>query len=71
MEVLYYSQQWLEELGFDGPPTDWDTFTAMCAAASNQPFSGSQGERSLGILWGQDASRIASIIFSMAVWVVM
>lgn len=65
MEVLYYNQQWLEELGFDDAPTDWDTFTAMCAAASSQPFSGSQGERSLGILWERDASRLASIIFSM------
>ncbi|MBT6149720.1 MAG: extracellular solute-binding protein, partial [Gemmatimonadetes bacterium] len=65
MEVLYINQQWLEELGFTEPPADWDTFATMCAAASSHPFSGSQGERSLGILWERDASRLASIIFSL------
>ena len=65
MEVLYYNQQWLEELGYDGPRADWDTFAAMCKAAAAKPFSGATGTRSLGILWERDASRLASIIFSL------
>lgn len=65
MEVLYYNQAWLEELGFDGPPEDWATFATMCKAAAQQPFSGRTGTRSLGILWERDASRLASIIFSL------
>ncbi|MDA0335127.1 MAG: extracellular solute-binding protein [bacterium] len=65
MEVLYYNQQWLEELGFEDPPADWDTFIEMCAAAHNRGFSGSQGTRNLGILWERDASRLASIIYSL------
>jgi ABC-type glycerol-3-phosphate transport system substrate-binding protein len=65
MEVLYYNQDWLDELGFDGPPADWTAFAAMCAAARDQPFSRSKGTRSLGILWERDASRLASIIYSL------
>lgn len=65
MEVLYYNQRWLEELGFDGPPADWTAFAAMCTAAKNHPFSGTTGTRNLDILWERNASRLASIIFSL------
>ncbi len=35
-EMMYYNQSWLEELGFDGPPTSWDEFAEMAAAATDE-----------------------------------
>lgn len=36
IEVMYYNQSWLEELGYDGPPTTWDEFAEMAAAATDE-----------------------------------
>lgn len=36
IEVVYYNKTWLEELGFDGPPTTWEEFAAMAAAATDE-----------------------------------
>ncbi len=33
--VLYYNQDWLQELGHDDPPQTWETFRQMACAASN------------------------------------
>ena len=66
MEVLYYNIDWLEELGFDAPPATWDKFAEMCRKAKEQPFSKSPDQsRSLGFLLEIDASRLASMIFSV------
>ena len=35
MDLLYYNQDWLEELGFDGPPRDLSEFEEMACAAAN------------------------------------
>jgi len=58
MEVLYYNQTWLEELGFSGPPTTPDEFKEMaCAAAAN-------GDGTGGYILRDDASAIAAWTFA-------
>ncbi len=65
MEVMYYNQDWLKELGYDGPPTTWDEFGEMACKAAQQPFSKATGEgKSLGYEYSIDASRFATFIFS-------
>ena len=58
MEVLYYNQTWLEELGFDGPPETWAEFKEMACAASD-PAAGT-----IGYEISADASRFSSMVFS-------
>lgn len=65
MEVLYYNRDWLKELGYDEPPADWATFVEMCRAAAGQPFSKATDGTPAGIRYEKDASRLASIIFSL------
>jgi multiple sugar transport system substrate-binding protein len=55
VEVLYYNQTWLEELGFDGPPTTPDQFVEMaCAAAA------ANGDGTGGYILRDDASALAA-----------
>jgi len=55
MEVMYYNQTWLEELGFAGPPTTPDEFKAMaCAAAA------ANGDGTGGFILADDASAMAA-----------
>jgi multiple sugar transport system substrate-binding protein/sn-glycerol 3-phosphate transport system substrate-binding protein len=58
MEVLYYNQDWLDELGYDGPPTTWDEFAEMACAATDPD------EGTVGYEISTDASRFSSMIFS-------
>ncbi len=55
MEVLYYNQSWLEELGFDGPPTTPDEFKEMACAAAE-----ANGDGTGGYILRDDASAIAA-----------
>lgn len=64
MEVLYYNLDWLKELGFDGPPTTPEEFREMACAASENAFSGSKGEESMGYQLSIDTSRFASWTFA-------
>ena len=65
MEVMYYNQDWLAELGFDGPPETWEEFEEMACAAAENPFSGQTGEGPvLGYEYSVDASRFATFMFS-------
>ncbi|MBT7864566.1 MAG: ABC transporter substrate-binding protein [Gemmatimonadetes bacterium] len=65
IEILYYNQDWLAELGEDAPPSTWEEFARLCRAAQNQPFSGTDDpSRSLGFIYEEDASRLASMVFS-------
>jgi peptide/nickel transport system substrate-binding protein len=58
MEMLYYNLDWLNELGYDGPPETWAEFKEMACAATD-PDAGTVGyEISI------DASRMASMVFS-------
>ena len=64
MEVLYYNEDWLAELGYDGPPTTPEEFKEMACAAAAQPFSGATAEGSMGYQLSIDASRFASFTFA-------
>ena len=64
-ELLYYNADWLAELGYIKPPQNWKEFARLCRLARKQPFSrATHPERSVGLLLGEDASRVASMIFS-------
>ncbi len=43
IEVMFYNQTWLEELGFDGPPTTPDEFKEMACAAAAANADGTGG----------------------------
>ena len=58
MEVLYYNEDWLAELGYDGPPESWEEFKEMCVAARD-PENDKWGYAHTG-----GASFFASMIFS-------
>ena len=65
MEILYYNEDWLAELGHDSPPRTWDEFAAMCRRAKAQPFSkAADKERSVGFFLELDASRLATMVFT-------
>ncbi|MEA3308250.1 MAG: extracellular solute-binding protein [Chloroflexota bacterium] len=65
MEIMYYNQDWLTELGYDGPPETWEEFGEMACAATENPFSGQTGEGPvLGYEYSVDASRFATFVFS-------
>ena len=65
MEVMYYNEDWLAELGYDGPPETWDEFREMACKAVEQPFSGATVEGpGLGYVYSVDASRFATFVFS-------
>ncbi|HET90648.1 MAG TPA: extracellular solute-binding protein [Chloroflexi bacterium] len=65
MEVMYYNEDWLGELGYTEPPNTWDEFAEMACAAAQQPFSGATGEgSSYGYVYSIDASRFATFVFS-------
>jgi multiple sugar transport system substrate-binding protein/sn-glycerol 3-phosphate transport system substrate-binding protein len=55
MEMLYYNQTWLEELGFDGPPTTPEEFQEMACAAAE-----ANGDGTGGYILRDDASGMAS-----------
>ena len=55
MEVLFYNQSWLEELGFSGPPTTPEEFKEMACAAAK-----ANGDGTGGYILRDDASAIAS-----------
>ncbi len=55
MEVLYYNQTWLEELGFSGPPATPEEFHEMACAAS-----AANGDGTGGYILRDDASALAS-----------
>ena len=64
MEVLYYNEGWLKELGYDDPPATPDEFMEMVRAAAANPFSGATAEGSRGYELSIDASRFASWTFA-------
>ncbi len=58
MEVMYYNQEWLWELGYEEPPKTWAEFREMACAATD-PEAGT-----IGYEISTDASRFASTVFS-------
>jgi len=65
MEILYFNNDWLKELGYSEPPQNWFAFAEMCNKAKDQPFSKSVDKKqSLGCILRPDASRLAAMVFS-------
>jgi multiple sugar transport system substrate-binding protein/sn-glycerol 3-phosphate transport system substrate-binding protein len=55
MLVMYYNQTWLEELGFDGPPTTPQELRDMACAAADE-----KGDGTGGLILDPGASELAS-----------
>lgn len=55
MEVIYYNQTWLSELGYDAPPATPDEFKEMACAAAE-----ANGDGTGGFILRDDASAVAS-----------
>ena len=55
MDVMYYNADWLKQVGFDSPPTDWKAWEDAACKASGQGKSG----------WAvqHDASTFAAVLF--------
>jgi multiple sugar transport system substrate-binding protein len=64
MEVFFYNQDWLEELGFDSAPTTPEEFREVTCAASQNPFSRAAGEGAIGFEMTVGASTFASFVFA-------
>ena len=65
MEMLYYNIDWLNQMGFTGPPTTPEEFAEMACAATVNDFAGATGGgRSIGYEISLDASRFASWTFA-------
>ena len=64
IEIVYYNQDWLKELGLSEPKTPAEFAEAACAA-TNSSFSGSVGDAaSLGYEIDTDASNFAAWVFA-------
>ena len=59
MEVIFYNQTWLEELGFSGPPATPAEFKEMACAAS-----AANGDGTGGFILRDDASALAAWTFA-------
>lgn len=59
MEVLFYNQTWLEELGYEGPPNTPDEFREMACAAAE-----ANGDGTGGYILRDDASAVAAWTFA-------
>ncbi|MFN2236975.1 MAG: extracellular solute-binding protein, partial [Anaerolineales bacterium] len=64
MNVLYYNQDWLSELGYDHLPATPQEFQEMACAAAAQPFSSATAEGNQGYPLNMDASLFASWTFA-------
>jgi len=59
MEVLFYNQSWLDELGFSGPPATPEEFKTMACAAAE-----AVGDGTGGYILRDDASALAAWTFA-------
>jgi multiple sugar transport system substrate-binding protein/sn-glycerol 3-phosphate transport system substrate-binding protein len=59
MEVLFYNQSWLEDLGYDGPPSTPAEFEEMACAAAEE-----KGDGTGGYILRDDASAVAAWTFA-------
>jgi ABC-type glycerol-3-phosphate transport system substrate-binding protein len=63
MDVLYYNEDWLAQLGHESPPETWDEFAEISCTAVEQPFLGMKGEGAiLGYEYVTSARRLATLI---------
>lgn len=59
LEVLYYNEDWLIELGYTEPPRTWGEFTEMACAASDLDLN------TYGYELSADTATFVDILFSM------
>ncbi len=59
MEVLYYNETWLAELGYDAPPANPEEFREMACAAAE-----ANGDGTGGYILRDDASAVAAWTFA-------
>ena len=64
MEVLFYNEAWLQELGFDSFATNPEEFREIACAAAENPFSGSDSDTAVGLEISTSASTFASWVFA-------
>lgn len=64
MEVMYYNQDWLAELGYDAPPATPAEFKEVACKAVEQPFSRAAVEGSMGYGAQGGASNFATWTFA-------
>lgn len=58
MEVMYYNEDWLKELGYDAPPENWEQFREVtCAAAAS-------GEDKYGYEFSVDTSTFMDMLMT-------
>jgi multiple sugar transport system substrate-binding protein/sn-glycerol 3-phosphate transport system substrate-binding protein len=62
-DVVYYNAEWLNDLGYDGPPGTPEEFKEM-ACAVGAPFSDSTAESGIGYEFYLDATRFSSWVFA-------
>lgn len=65
LEAMYYNLTALRELGYDGPPTDWETFREMACKFTESGWSGYEGTDTVGYYVRTDASNIAAGAYSL------
>lgn len=58
MTLMYYNVDWLNELGYDGPPETWEEYVEVACAATD-PDAGLYGHS-----WYDSASNLATMVFS-------
>lgn len=59
LDVLYYNEDWLVELGYTEPPRTWDEFTEIACAASDLELN------TYGYEISADTATFVDILFSM------
>ena len=65
MEVLYYNNDWLKELGYNAPPKTLEEFGEMACKAAEKPFSkNADSTKSVGYEVTTDASNVAALVFA-------
>lgn len=65
LEAMYFNLSALKEMGYDGPPTDWETFREMACKFTESGWSGYEGDDTVGYYIRTDASNVAAGTFSL------
>jgi multiple sugar transport system substrate-binding protein len=63
-DVLYYNQDWLQELGYTEPPSTPREFKQMACQAAQAPFHDVQDTRSTGYLANPQSTTFTSLVFA-------
>jgi multiple sugar transport system substrate-binding protein/sn-glycerol 3-phosphate transport system substrate-binding protein len=58
MNFMYYNMDWLNELGYDAPPTTWDEFSTMACEATDAEAG------TIGYAFYDSASNLATMVAS-------